>query len=71
MTRASIYGTKPTCEQCKDQGFYYRIPRGMNPFAASIEVTAHNMKRFTCDCFVGRTLSISRPHLSTPEKSNG
>lgn len=41
---------KPKCELCKDQGFYFRLPHGMNPFAASIEVTAREMRRIKCDC---------------------
>lgn len=38
------------CERCKGEGFYFRLPHGMNPFAASIEVTARNMRRIICDC---------------------
>lgn len=38
------------CPQCKGEGFYYRLPPKVNPFAASIEVTAANMKRITCHC---------------------
>jgi hypothetical protein len=56
---ASIYGTKPGCEMCRDQGFYFRIPSGMNPFAASIEVTARNMRRIVCHCPAG--VAISSP----------
>jgi hypothetical protein len=55
--RTSVYGTKPQCDQCKDVGYYYRLPQGMNPFAASIEVTARNMRRIQCDCFAGRSPS--------------
>ncbi len=38
------------CPQCKGQGFFFRLPSGMNPFAASIEVTAANMRRISCWC---------------------
>lgn len=40
----------PKCPQCKGAGCYYRLPPGMNPFAASIEVTARNMRRINCYC---------------------
>jgi hypothetical protein len=40
------------CQHCKGEGWYYRLPVGMNPFASSIEVTARNMRRIKCDCTV-------------------
>lgn len=46
--------TEAICPQCKGEGFYYRLPAGMNPFAASIEVTAYNMRRIQCYCPAGR-----------------
>lgn len=41
------------CERCKGEGFYFLLPHGMKPFAASIEVTARNMRRITCHCQAG------------------
>lgn len=47
------------CPQCKGEGFYFRLPSGMNPFKASIEVTAANMRRITCYCPAGRAALAS------------
>lgn len=44
----------PVCIKCRDDGFYFRVPSGRNPFAASIEVTVRNMRKVVCDCDAGR-----------------
>lgn len=49
------------CPQCKGEGFYFRLPPGRNPFAASIEVTARNMRRIQCYCPAGRAALASPP----------
>lgn len=51
---------RPVCAECKGEGFYYRLPPGMNPFAASIEVTAREMRRIQCYCHAGRAALASR-----------
>lgn len=43
-------GARKDCPQCNGEGFFYRLPPGMNPFAASIFVTANNMRRIFCWC---------------------
>lgn len=42
------------CMYCKGDGFYYRVPRGMSPFSASIEATAKAMRRIQCNCPTGQ-----------------
>lgn len=59
----------PKCKTCSDDGYYFRLPPGSNPFAASIFVTAARMRKLICTCAAGQQLAEAVRSIST--NSNG
>ena len=54
MTSTTAVGARTAkCERCKDEGWYFILPRG-NPFAMRIEVLAQAMEKRRCTCEAGR-----------------
>ena len=41
---------KTTCETCNGDGFYFRLPSGMNPFLSDINQIARMTRKVWCSC---------------------
>ena len=41
----------PRCSKCRDDGFYYTVPEGMNPFLLGADGCARVAIRVECNCY--------------------
>lgn len=51
------------CPKCRDDGFYYTVPEGMNPFLLGAEGVARVASRVECSC------RAAQPCAHAPKKA--